>query len=132
MRCALHFPLLLSLAFFLAGMNNLHRSSWLCWKAARALQCQADRPATQDSSKTPWVVRIKNLWPNRVTVADTRHFKAQIDVGQTKTQRTTFLIFNVAGKCEKRTGHYLTPECGKGFRSPIYSGVGRGEPSSLL
>jgi len=40
-------------------------------------------PPKLDDEGEPWAVRIKNLGPNGVTVADTGHFKLQINVGQT-------------------------------------------------
>jgi hypothetical protein len=40
-------------------------------------------PPKPDDEGKPWTVRIKNLGPNGVTVADTGHFKLRINIGQT-------------------------------------------------
>ncbi len=93
--------LLLSLAFFVAQMNTLqempvvhlgpHSDAVQIDFGGKLLEL-INAPATIRLPKTPpklddegkiWVVRIKNLGPNTVTVADTGHFKAQINVGQT-------------------------------------------------
>ncbi len=93
--------LLLSLAFFVAQMNTLqempvvhlgpHSDAVQIGFGGKLLEL-INAPATirlpkippkLDDEGKPWAVRIKNLGPNGVTVADTGHFKTQINVGQT-------------------------------------------------
>jgi hypothetical protein len=93
--------LLLSLAFFVAQMNTLQEKpvvhlgphsdavqidfggKLLELINAPAIIRLPKTPPKPDEEGKPWAVRIKNLGPNGVTVADTGHFKAQINVGQT-------------------------------------------------
>jgi hypothetical protein len=93
--------LLLSLAIFVAQMNTLqempvvhlgpHNDVVQIGFGGKLLELintpaiigLPKTPPKLDNEGKPWVVRIKNLGPNGVTVADTGHFRAQINVGQT-------------------------------------------------
>ena len=93
--------LLLSLALFLAQINNLQEipvvhlepngdavqigfgGKLLELINSPALVRLPKTPPKLDEAGEPWAVRIKNLGPSGVTVADTGHFKVQINVGQT-------------------------------------------------